>query len=46
MAKEETFSKNEYPRANYDRQYNIFVDKDLNTVKLLNISGFWICHGL
>lgn len=28
-----------------ERDYNMF-DRDLNTIKPLNISGFWICHVL
>ena len=57
MAKEETFGKNEYPRANSYRHYNIFVDKDLkyrqtfeyfrvlNMPRIMSMSGFRIFQG-
>ena len=57
MAKEETFDKNEYPRSNSCRHYNIFVDKDLkyrqtfeyfrvlNMPRIMSMSGFRIFQG-
>ena len=57
MAKEETFGKKEYPRANSYRHYNIFVDQDLkyrqtfgyfsvlNMPQIMSMSGFRIFQG-
>ena len=40
------YQKNNYGLDLFPEDINNLFDRDLNTVELLNIPGFWIWHGL